>query len=93
MLRNLVLAIAVASLAGAAIALASGVFPAALVLGIWGVILLLGTLYERVVYKPVVKTKPGSAVRTSEKFIDDVSGKLVTVYIDPATGERSYVEE
>ncbi len=93
MLRSIVIAVAVASLAGAAIALGLGSLPAALVLGIWGAILLVGTLYERVSYKPVARDRPKSAVRTDERFIDDTTGKPVTVYIDPATGERSYVEE
>ncbi len=58
-----------------------------------GALLLLGTLAERVVYKPLAKEKPPGAVRTNERFIDDKTGKSVTVYTDPATGERTYVEE
>ena len=30
---------------------------------------------------------------TDERFVDPESGKLVTVWFDPATGERRYVDE
>jgi hypothetical protein len=93
MLRSLLVGFAILSLAGAAIALALGAIPSALMLGAWGVILLVGTLYERIRYKPVLETRPRSAVRTDERFIDETTGKPVTVYIDPVTGERSYVQE
>ena len=93
MLRNLLIGFGVLSLAGAAVALAVGALSGALMLGAWGVILLAGTLYERVRYKPVLETKPKSAVRTDERFLDETTGKPVTVYIDPVTGERSYVQE
>ena len=93
MLRSILVGVAVLSLCGAAIALAVGAVPAALLLGAWGIILLVGTLYERVRYKPVLDAKPKSAVRTDERFVDEATGKPVTVYIDPVTGERSYVQE
>jgi hypothetical protein len=93
MLRNLLIGVAVVSLGGAAIALAAGAVKGALMLGAWGIILLVGTLFERVRYKPVLEAKPESAVRTGERFVDETTGKPVTVYIDPVTGERSYVQE
>ena len=93
MLRSLLIGFGILSLAGAAILLGLGALPSALMLGAWGVILLVGTLYERVIYKPVLETKPKSGVRTEERFVDETTGKPVTVYIDPATGERSYVQE
>jgi hypothetical protein len=31
--------------------------------------------------------------RTSERFVDPDSGKTVTVYLQPGSGERQYVEE
>jgi hypothetical protein len=39
--------------------------------------------------------KPGGAGwrSTDEKFVDPETGKLVTVWFDPETGERRYVEE
>ena len=93
MLRNLLIGVAVVSLGGAAIALAAGAVKAALMLGAWGIILLVGTLFERVRYKPVLEVKPESAVRTGERFVDETTGKPITVYIDPVTGERSYVQD
>ena len=93
MLRSLLIGFAVLSLAGAAVALALGAVPSALMLGAWGVILLIGTLYERVHYKLVLDARPKGAVRTDERFVDETTGKPVTVYIDPVTGERSYVQE
>ena len=44
-------------------------------------------------YRPVGETAPGPDWQiTDERFIDDESGKPVTVYIKPKTGERRYVE-
>ena len=40
-----------------------------------------------------VENLPSNAVRTDERFIDETTGKPVTVYVDPVTGERSYVQE
>ena len=93
MLRKLIIGCGFLSLIGGVIALATGSLSGALMLGAWGVILLVGTLYERVLYKPVLQTKPTSAVRTDERFVDETTGKPVTVYIDSVTGERSYVQE
>ena len=55
---------------------------------------MIGTIYERYRYKAIEVGKPGSGwVATTERFIDDETGKAVTVYLDPATGERKYVAE
>jgi hypothetical protein len=93
-LRFFVLLIAAASLAAGIAALALGVCPPALVFAIWGVLLVIGTLGERTIYKPMLKQPPGPAwQRTSERFLDPQSGVPVTVYTDPASGERQYVQE
>lgn len=92
MLRNAIIVIGALCIAGGAIAVLSGVMPG-FVFIFWGLVLLLGTLYERVRYKTLLREKPEGLVRTSERFIDDGTGRTVTVYIDPASGERSYVEE
>jgi len=47
----------------------------------WGAILLLGTLYERVRYKVLLRETPHKAIRTNERFVDDKTGKTVTVYL------------
>jgi uncharacterized membrane protein HdeD (DUF308 family) len=74
--------------------MALGVVPPMFVLAFWGVVLLLGTVFERVIYKPNLAQRPGAGwQRTPERFIDDQTGEPVTVYVEPATGERAYVRE
>jgi hypothetical protein len=93
-LRGFVLFVAVASLAAGIAALVLGLCPPALVFVIWGLLLVIGTVGERIVYKPMLKQAPGPAwQRTSERFIDPQTGTPVTVYADPASGERQYVQE
>jgi hypothetical protein len=41
----------------------------------------------------VGRTPAGNWHPTDEKFVDPESGKLVTVWFDPSTGERRYVSE
>jgi hypothetical protein len=65
-----------------------GVWPTALVMAV----IVLGTWFERRRYgalqaRPV---EPGWQP-TSERFIDDASGRPVIVWYNPATGERRYV--
>ncbi|MEP7130959.1 MAG: hypothetical protein ABI770_07515 [Sphingomicrobium sp.] len=36
---------------------------------------------------------PTSVTGSDEKFVDPESGKLLTVWFDPATGDRRYVED
>ena len=92
MLRSAIIVIGGLCLVGGGIAVLAGVMPGIIALA-WGIVLLLGTLYERVRYKTLLRESPGGAVRTTERFVDDDTGRTVTVYIDPASGERSYVEE
>ncbi len=61
-------------------------------LAVPGLVLLLGLLVERWRYKRVTERRPGPDwVPTSERFVDPESGKLVTVFYQPSTGERRYV--
>jgi len=94
MLRGAVIAVGAACvLGGGVLAMVSGDGggPAMILAGL---VLIVGTIYERVRYKPLEKGAPGPGwQRTSERFIDDETGKTVTVYIRPETGERRYVEE
>ena len=93
MLRRLVAGLGALCSLGGLIALLLG-FPFGIVIMIGGGAVLAGTLYERVQYKPALTAKPGPGwTRTGERFYDEQSGKLLTVYIQPETGERSYVEE
>ncbi len=49
-------------------------------------------LIERWRYKPLAGRPPGPDwQRTDERFVDPETGKLVTVYFHPATGERRYI--
>ena len=60
---------------GGLIALVTGLCPPAFVFVFWGAILLLGTVYERVRYKPIETATPGAGwTRTDERFIDDETG-------------------
>lgn len=61
---------------------------------VWGALIFFGLAFERVVYKAIAPARPGSGwVKTAERFVDDHTGKPVTVYLEPQTGERMYVEE
>jgi hypothetical protein len=90
MLRSIALALGAVCLAFGLWGIATG-FPPGFVLAIFGAMLVAGIIYERVIYKPVVKTPGPGWEKTSERFVD--GGKPVTVYIRPETGERMYVEE
>jgi hypothetical protein len=92
MLRNAIIVVGVLCLLGGGAAILAGAMPGFVALA-WGIILLLGTLYERVRYKSLLRQGPSGTVRTNERFVDDSTGRTVTVYVDPASGERSYVEE
>jgi len=93
MLRSLVIVIGALCFIGGLIALLLGLCPPAFVFVFWGAILLLGTVYERVRYKPIEKVTPGAGwTRTDERFIDDETGQPVTIWLDPASGERKYIK-
>jgi hypothetical protein len=56
-----------------------------------GVIVLIGTLFERWRYRRIEKASNGHWQRTDEQFIDPTTGDPVEVMFDPRTGERRYV--
>jgi len=56
-----------------------------------GVIVLIGTLFERWRYRLIEERPKGDWQRTGEQFIDPSSGEPVEVMFDPRTGERRYV--
>ncbi len=60
------------------------------VLGV-GVIVLIGTLFERWRYRRIEAPPEGDWQRTGEQFIDPSSGDPVEVMFDPRTGERRYI--
>ncbi len=93
MLRNLVLALAAAMTLGGLALLAFGI--PAFQLVVFGVLLLIGTLCERVFYKRLeaAPAHDGRFQPTAERFFDDATGAPVTVWTDPKTGERKYVRD
>jgi len=94
MLRSGVIAVGALALAGGVAAMATGLFPPAFVCVFWGALILLGTVWEKVRYKPLETSRPGTGwVATDERFVDDATGKLVRVWLEPATGERRYVTD
>jgi hypothetical protein len=92
-LRAAVFAVGAAMLLGAAVVAGLGCsLGATLRLGSPGVIVVLAVLFERWRYKRLKQDRPGpNWVGTEERFVDPETGKLVTVYYHPATGERRYV--
>jgi hypothetical protein len=57
-----------------------------------GVIVLIGTLFERWRYRHLEEPPKGHWQTTDEKFIDPSTGDTVEVMFDPSTGERRYVD-
>ena len=62
-----------------------------------GILLILGTLFERWRYIQSDESRSDEAgakrwESTGERFTDPTTGKIVEVLYDPATGERRYVE-
>jgi Flp pilus assembly protein TadB len=91
MLRNSVLGFAILLLIVGLLLLL--VQPAnALPLLVFGALLTLGTVFERWRYKPAETRQSARGSATGERFIDPVSGALMEVWYDPASGERTYVK-
>jgi hypothetical protein len=94
MLRLAVLILGVLMLLGSAFAYRHGILYAALWLLAVGGVTTLGTVFERIRYKPILPETPGFGwVRTDERFIDPATGKAVDVFYHPASGERRYVSQ
>jgi hypothetical protein len=89
MLRALVVAIGVGCIV-AAVFIGTRVWFAALELGVFGALILIGTFFEG---RYRARRATGSGWQTTaERFIDPTSGKLLEVRYNPQTGERAYVE-
>jgi len=57
-----------------------------------GLIIVLATVFERTIYKRTDKGNPGPGwTKTAERFVDEDTGQIVTVWIEPSSGERKYV--
>jgi len=86
-----------------------GLFALALILVVWAALFthlplygpifilalcLAGFVFERFRYGRTTNQRPDTRFQpTPEKFIDPETNKPVTVYVDPATGERRYVND
>ena len=91
MLRNVVIAVsAILTCVGIGL-IASGVHTPGWQALALGVIVLIGTLFERWRYRRIEKPQNGDWQRTDEQFIDPSTGDPVEVMFDPRTGERRYV--
>ncbi len=91
-LRQGLLLAAAVSLIGAVVLVvfgSGGVRGIGVYLAVEAAVLLAFVLLERYRYRP--RAKNPSALRpTNERMIDPVSGQLVEVWEDPATGAREY---
>ena len=57
-----------------------------------GVLMALGAVFEKSVYKKIEDhLPPGSWQDTGERFIDPKTKRAVAVYADPKTGKRVYI--
>jgi hypothetical protein len=56
-----------------------------------GLVVLLGTLFERWRYHQSETPADGPWQKTSERFIDPATGEPMDVLFNPRTGERRYV--
>ena len=94
-MRAALLAIGGVMLAAAAIGALAGYPLAGIVpLAVWGAILVGGALVERWRYQGLTDDRPGRNWQaTPERFVDPETGRLVTVFFNPATGERRYVAD
>ena len=95
MLRAALLVIGGVMLAAAAIGALAGCRLAVMIpLAVWGAILAGGLLVERWRYQALTDARPGRNWQaTPERFVDPETGRLVTVFFNPATGERRYVAD
>lgn len=91
MLRTFVIAVGAILTCAGIVLIACGVHaPGWQALAI-GVIVLIGTLFERWRYRRIEERSNGQWQRTDERFIDPSTGDPVEVMFDPRTGERRYV--
>lgn len=91
MLRDFVQGFTLLFLVGAAIltALVPPAWPCLLMAGV----LAVGVFYERTLARGAGVPRGAGWAPTAERFRDQESGEMVTVWFNPNTGERRYVED
>jgi hypothetical protein len=92
MLRNVVIAVSAILTCIGVVLVACGIHAPGWQVLILGVIVLIGTLFERWRYSRIEARPSGNWQRTDERFIDPSTGDPVEVMFDPSTGERRYVD-
>jgi hypothetical protein len=92
MLRAAVLLFASVLVAIGAVLVMKGITVPGIQAGGIGVLLILGTLFERWRYTRNDDSTGRRWETTGERFTDPTTGKIVEVMYDPSTGERRYVE-
>ncbi|MGH8599813.1 MAG: hypothetical protein ACRET1_04060 [Burkholderiales bacterium] len=95
MLRRVLIAVGVAALLAALACALRGAWEVAAYLFIIGIALAVGIPLERWRYTGSNRDGRQKGVHgdwqpTGERFMDPVSGRLLEVYYNPATGERDY---
>ena len=87
-------------LAGGSALAAGGLLVVALLGSLWwdwqlailGLLVVAAVLIERRRYRAVGRDRPGPGwQKTGERFVDPETGRIVTVYFHPDSGERRYV--
>ena len=58
-----------------------------------GVLIIIAAALEPIYGRANGKPRGATWRATDERFIDPETGKLVTVWFDPASGERRYVDD
>jgi len=91
MLRSVVIAVAAILTCIGIGLIAYGVYAPGWQVLVIGLIVLIGTLFERWRYRRIEEASNGHWQRTDEQFIDPTTGDPVEVMFDPRTGERRYV--
>lgn len=91
MLRLLVLGFGGALILGSLFAAIDGIPAPALWLFAVGALIVIGTVFERVLYKPLKAGNPGPGwTETGERFVDPETGTMVKVLFNATSGERRY---
>ena len=92
MLRAAVLLFATALTAIGVVLFLEGITVPGIQAGGIGILLILGTLFERWRYTRSDEPEGRHWESTGERFTDPTTGRIVEVMYDPTTGERRYVE-
>jgi hypothetical protein len=92
MLRTAVLLFATVLTAIGVVLFLKGITVPGIQAGGIGILLILGTLFERWRYTQSDESGGKHWEPTGERFTDPTTGRIVEVMYDPTTGERRYVE-